>query len=542
MPTAETFNAQLSSMNPESFTRSGSFGPASLVQSIFATKIGAFEHVPTLEDYLEQEKPRMYGDSRMKTALGELSDGKMCPLDAVIIDTYVQPIDRGPVPGADLLHSWQYQMTGKATAAQVLLDIKADLIESGGLLGMHGVAGKFISQNQLDDTFFIIDLGNVMRMLQAWRAAMPRVTPFYAVKCYPDVGMLRLMAAMDMGFDCASAGEVETVLSLGVHPSRIIFAHPCKRPCDIRYAREHGVEYTTFDTESELHKMAAMNPGFKCVLRIRADDPDARVQLGLKYGAEVEEADDLLRTARELGLNVVGVSFHVGSACKNMTAFTSAIEKARVIFDKAALLGFDMELLDIGGGFTGNFDAAGNVIFGDIATTLNSAIAASFPEEMNVRVIAEPGRYFAETSSTLMTPIYGQRVRTDAVTKALSKDYWITDGLYGSMNCMLYDGQNPEYSVMRSPLLPACGPELSVMETSTIWGPTCDSADVVYKDVQLPQIRNGDWLLWPNAGAYTLAGACDFNGINFTCPNKYYVFSESAVDAITSSAVETMAA
>lgn len=62
------------------------------------------------------------------------------------------------------------------------------------------------------------------------------------------------------------------------------------------------------------------------------------------------------------------------------------------------------------------------------------------------------------------------------------------------------DGQNPEYSVMRSPLLPPCGPELAVLETSTIWGPTCDSADVVYKDVPLPQIRNGDWLLWPNAG------------------------------------------
>lgn len=99
-----------------------------------------------------------------------------------------------------------------------------------------------------------------------------------------------------------------------------------------------------------------------------------------------------------------------------------------------------MELLDIGGGFTGNFDSAGEVIFGDIATTLNSAIAASFPDEMNVRVIAEPGRYFAETSSSLMTPIYGQRVRTDAVTKAQTKDYWITDGLYGSMNCMLYGG------------------------------------------------------------------------------------------------------
>lgn len=67
---------------------------------------------------------------------------------------------------------------------------------------------------------------------------------------------------------------------------------------------------------------------------------------------------------------------------------------------------------------------------------------------------------------------------------------------------------------------------------STLWGPTCDSADCVYKDVSLPQLRNGDWLMFPNAGAYTVAGACDFNGIEFTTPNKFYVFSSSAVDEV----------
>lgn len=114
-------------------------------------------------------------------------------------------------------------------------------------------------------------------------------------------------------------------------PSKIIFAHPCKRPCDIRYAREHGIEHTTFDTESELHKIAALNPGFKLVLRIRADDPDARVPLGLKYGCLPEEAGHLLNVAQSLGLRVVGVSFHVGSGCKNLSTFTSAIGTARQV-------------------------------------------------------------------------------------------------------------------------------------------------------------------------------------------------------------------
>lgn len=98
---------------------------------------------------------------------------------------------------------------------------------------------------------------------------MPRVTPFYAVKCNPEPGMLKLLIALGAGFDCASMGELNMMLKMGVHPSKIIFAHPCKRPVDIRFARENGVQYTTFDTESELHKIAALNPDFKCVLRIR---------------------------------------------------------------------------------------------------------------------------------------------------------------------------------------------------------------------------------------------------------------------------------
>jgi len=87
-------------------------------------------------------------------------------------------------------------------------------------------------------------------------------------------------------------------------PSRIIFAHPCKTRTDIEYAAEHHIEYTTFDTDSELDKIARFNPRFRCVLRIRADDPDARVPLGLKYGASLEDVPSLLQHAQNLGLQV----------------------------------------------------------------------------------------------------------------------------------------------------------------------------------------------------------------------------------------------
>lgn len=78
----------------------------------------------------------------------------------------------------------------------------------------------------------------------------------------------------------------------------------CLCCCSSRYAAEHGVEYTTFDCASELEKIAARYPAFKCVLRIRCDDPEAKINLGLKYGADLNDVPELLAMAKNLGLQV----------------------------------------------------------------------------------------------------------------------------------------------------------------------------------------------------------------------------------------------
>eukprot|EP00879_Flechtneria_rotunda_P022024 GHRR01023228.1.p1 GENE.GHRR01023228.1~~GHRR01023228.1.p1 ORF type:complete len:180 (-),score=58.86 GHRR01023228.1:422-961(-) len=137
----------------------------------------------------------------------------------------------------------------------------------------------------------------------------------------------------------------------------------------------------------------------------------AKCPLGLKYGANPEEAPKLLEMAANLGLAVMGVSFHVGSGCKNLSTFEAAIATARKVFDGGKRLGHTMRLLDIGGGFTGHFDAHGHVMFGEIARTINAAIGVHFPADSGVRIISEPGRYFAETSAALIVPVYGKRDR-----------------------------------------------------------------------------------------------------------------------------------
>ncbi len=380
-------------------------------------------------------------------------------------------------------------------------------------------ASKLIAKHHLEDNFYVMNLASVKRLYTAWRKAMPRVHPHYAVKCNNDRALLEVLAVLGAGFDCASEAEVELVMSLGVSADRIIFANPCKRPADVRALSSRGIVHSTFDTESELVKLNRLAPGSRVLLRIRADDESARCQLGNKFGAEEWEWKKLFEAARALGVQVDGVSFHVGSGATDPAAFTYAIELAKKAFDMGQMYGFDMHILDVGGGFCGGaLDAEGNVDFCGVDVALNAALEEHFAEGSldGLTIIAEPGRFFTETIATLGTLVYGRRSRGKN-----SFDYWITDGLYGSMNCLLYD----HATLSPRPLL-LCSEETNVVHPSTVFGPTCDGLDTVLRDYELPEMDVGDWLLFPNMGAYTLCGASKFNGINAVDVPTFYVYSE----------------
>ena len=125
--------------------------------------------------------------------------------------------------------------------------------------------------------------------------------------------LLRLLADLGLGFDCASSGEIQMVLDLGVHPSRIVFSQPCKSMSALRMASHNGVLLSTFDNADELDKIKQTSPEMHLLLRIYAQDDTAKVCLGKKFGALLETTESLLLRAWELGLEVVGVNFHIGT-------------------------------------------------------------------------------------------------------------------------------------------------------------------------------------------------------------------------------------
>lgn len=246
-----------------------------------------------------------------------------------------------------------------------------------------------------------------------------------------------------------------------------------------------------------------MLSNFSLVLRIRCEAEEAQCPLGKKFGCDpTTEAPKLLKQARNLNLNVIGISFHVGSGCRDYPIYYKAIGICKNLFDEAEALGFNMTLLDIGGGFPGDNDKT----IDEVSLYVNQGLDTYFPDS-NVRVIAEPGRFYVASAFTLVTNIQSKKNIYDAPTDNVNHVmYYINDGVYGSFNCLLYDHQ-----VVKPILLHPRAADEKRFPT-TIWGPTCDALDQLVVDIPMPDCEIGDFIIFENMGAYTIPVASPFNG------------------------------
>jgi ornithine decarboxylase len=355
---------------------------------------------------------------------------------------------------------------------------------------------------------------------------LPRVQPFYAVKSNPDINIIRSLFILGVNFDCASKGEIQQILDIGADPSQIIYANPAKGFEHINYAREKDVRLMTFDNMTELNKIMHHFPEAELVLRISSNDTMSLLPFGYKFGARKDDAIALIAACAELKANLVGISFHVGSGCYSPVAFIDTLHRAAQMFTEAEKHGLKLNLLDIGGGFPG--DDEGSITFEEIASEIAPVIDSLFPP--HIEVIAEPGRFFCTSTTTVALQIYAKRdyvVRrvdpeTNEITEIKETQYYCPDGVYGNFNNIIYDHAKPICRPLNEPPLDA------LLFNSTFFGPTCDSIDVIAKNISFPDLDLGEWVYFGNMGAYTLAAGSCFNG--FERPPIYYgIFLYSAL-------------
>jgi ornithine decarboxylase len=359
----------------------------------------------------------------------------------------------------------------------------------------------FSAKQELDDRpVMFVDTQKVKDKFFEWKEHLPRVQPCYAVKCNPTEGILNTLAGLEggPGFDCASESEMRKVLDMGVPPECLVYSNPCKQLSGIAFAKGAGVSLMVFDNYAELDKIAKIFPDAELLLRVRTDDSSSQCPMSNKFGCPVEACAALLQRARDVGLTVVGVSFHVGSGCQKPNAFNDAVRRAEAVMAAGSALGFSMNLLDIGGGFPGNDDV--DIPFAVMAAEIRSALESL---DESIRVIAEPGRFFAQSCATLCAEVISVSQSDDGTRR-----YYLNDGLYGSFNCLLYD----HATVTNGPFVLNDVGGRNLVD-GAFFGPTCDGFDALFER-RMVELRVGDRLLFPEFGAYTSAAASEFNGMS----------------------------
>jgi len=340
--------------------------------------------------------------------------------------------------------------------------------------------------------FLILDTAIVREKLQRFRAAMPRVRPHYAVKANPDPRILRPLIEDGAGFEIASPAELDLLLARGVPPAEVFYSNPVKARDWIAQASEKGVEWFVLDSADELRRIVEVKPDAKLYVRIATPNIGSDWPLAGKFGAGAAEVREIISTAAKLGADLAGVTFHVGSQCRNPENWRVGIEKARSVFDAMLKAGLKPRMLDVGGGFPvrhvkpiPSIEVIGEVI--------NRALEA-FPPE--VTVIAEPGRYLVSDAGYFVCRVLG------TATRAGKRWMHLDAGMFGGV---IETTEGLRYKIRTD----RAGPDVEW----TVAGPTCDSVDVVLRDEPLPSdLQAGDFIYIRNAGAYTTAYASQFNG------------------------------
>ena len=370
------------------------------------------------------------------------------------------------------------------------------------------IINTVLEHDTTEEPFFIVDLGKVIRQYRRWVELMPDIQPFYAIKCNNNPLVLKVLGGLGCNFDCASRNEIAAVIATSVDPDRIVFANPTKMTSQIKYARGNDIDLMSFDSDNELYKIKLYHPYSALLLRIRVNDEGSLCRFGCKFGVATQDAGALLAIAAALKLNVVGVSFHIGSGCSNVDRFAEAIRDARSVFRTAAEHGFELSMLDIGGGFPGVDVDAGppapdTSSFEAIAGVVNATVASEFADVAGLRVIAEPGRYMVASTHTLVVNIISkkERVGDDGQKEFV---YYLNDGIYGSFNCIFFDHQKPVICPFNE--------RDGQLYRSKIFGPTCDSIDMIIEQTMLPELAIGEWCYVQQFGAYTASASTSFNG------------------------------
>jgi ornithine decarboxylase len=361
---------------------------------------------------------------------------------------------------------------------------------------------RYLASHQPATPCLVLDVDRVEENYRALAAALPLARIYYAVKANPARPILERLVALDSHFDAASIEEVRACLAAGARAAAISFGNTIKKASAIREAHAAGVRLFAFDSLEELEKLARHAPGAAVYCRILVDNFGADWPLARKFGTTVEHARTLMLRAPELGLDPIGLSFHVGSQQTTTEAYEAAIAKVGMLFTDLKAAGVDVRMVNLGGGYPIRYrdDVPGIDRFAD---AIMRAMVAHFGNALP-DMIVEPGRFIVGDAGVVSSEVVlvCQRAPENPV-----RWVYLDIGRFGGL--AETEGEAIRYAFATPHDGGPTGPV-------AIAGPTCDGVDIMYEksDYRLPlALASGDRVEILATGAYVTTYASQgFNG------------------------------
>lgn len=382
--------------------------------------------------------------------------------------------------------------------------------EIDGWLERISLAGEF------EAPIILTDVEIIRGKCRTYKSSFPGISLCYAVKAFSHEVVLSAVEPFVDGFDVASVAEIKTLLKLGVDQSRMNYSNPVKSEASIEEAAKLGVTKFAFQSKGELEKIARHVAGAEVYARVKIGDAKGAQSFSSKFGCPVDQVAVLLKYAKEIGLNPIGITFHIGSQATELEAWGDAIKNAQEIIVNAREAGVQANLINIGGGLPVQYKQD-NPSVAELASAINEAIKNG---PSDIRYVAEPGRFLVADSSVILATVIGREDRAD-------KPWLFID--VGAFQAFIevFEFDRFFYPVYSTRHLKSGHADIP-QTRYTLTGPSCDSCDTLSHDIMLPaDIKEGDQIMIAMTGAYTVVYGSNFNG--FKVPTQHFVGKKEGI-------------
>ena len=355
--------------------------------------------------------------------------------------------------------------------------------------------------NSFGTPLYVYDAANIEAQYSALTTAFAGqyVKFFYASKALTNINILKLMLHMGCAVDCSSINEVRLALHVGFLPNNILYTSNSVGFDEISTAVELGVN-VNIDSLSNLEKFGQKFGGTKSIgVRIRPDvmaGGNLKISTGhikSKFGIPLTQLDALKSLQEKYKIHIRTLHIHTGSEIKDVAVFMKSAE----VFDTLLPHFPSVEVLDFGGGFKVPYapgeQGTDMALLGAEVNKVMKQLSEKFGR--NFTAWFEPGKYMVSEAGFFIAKVNVLKTSGEVIFAGLNT------GLNHLIRPMFYDAYH-HIDNISSPENP--------MKQYAVVGNICET-DTFAWDRSIPEIAEGDLLVFYNAGAYGYEMASNYN-------------------------------